>query len=63
MTRKIGKDGPGAAMKRMAEITAKLTAIDRNEKLKFTQRAAKAAPLRKELAELEQKLWGGNGSA
>lgn len=63
MARKIGKDSPGAAMRRMAEINAKLTEIARSERMTFEQREAKAAPLRKELAELQRRLWGGNGRA
>ena len=63
MARKLSKDSPGAAMNRMAEINAKLTEIARSERMTFEQREAKAAPLRKELAELQRRLWGGNGRA
>ena len=63
MARKIGKDSPGAAMRRMAEINAKLTEIARSERMTCEQREAKAAPLRQELAELQRRLWGANGSA
>ena len=50
-------------MNRMAELNAKLTEISRNERLTFEQREAKAAPLRKEMAELQMRLWGANRSA
>lgn len=50
-------------MRRMAEINAKLTEIARSERMTCEQREAKAAPLRSELAELQQRLWGGNGIA
>lgn len=63
MARKLSKDSPGAAMNRMAELNAKLTEISRNERLTFEQREAKAAPLRKEMAELQMRLWGANRSA
>ena len=62
---KVAKNSDGALMFRMAAIEAKLTEIARSSSkgATFEQREAKAIPLRKELAELRQKLWGGNGTA
>jgi hypothetical protein len=63
---KVPKNSDGAIMLRMAEIDAKLTEIARNsrEGVTFEKREAKAAPLRKELAALRQRLWGDSiGSA
>ena len=57
-------DSVGATMLRMVAIDAELTAITRSALSGATvaERLAKAAPLRKELAELEQKLAGLDGS-
>jgi len=59
MARQI-KFGPGTAMKRMAEIEAKLTSISRsgNDGVSFQKREAAAEPLRRELAHLKSNMWG-----
>ena len=49
--------GDGAVLYRMAEITAELTNIARSGK-PFTQCEAQSKPLRRELAELQQRMWG-----
>jgi hypothetical protein len=62
---KLTRNSDGARMLRMAAIDAELTEIARSSSkgVTFEKREAKAAPLRKELAELRRRLWGANGSA
>ena len=61
----LNNDSVGAIMRRMGGIEAKLSHIARTWRngAPFHEREAKSVPLRKELAELHQRLWGNQNSA